>query len=94
MSSGLLKETLEGRDGGIVVDGVTESGEKNTVNVSAQSYYSTVASRITAVHVEDGDFVKLRQAVLSYTFPHSLFKIKKCLKGPNCLYQKKPCYLI
>lgn len=81
MSAGLLKETLEGREGGIVVDGVTESGDKNTQNVSAQSYYSTLASRITALHVEDGDFIKLRQVALTYTFPAQFIQKSKVFKG-------------
>lgn len=81
MSSGLAKETLVGREGGIVVDGVREDGSKNTVNVDAQTYYSTIASRITSLHVKDGDFIKLRQVALSYTLPATLIQKTKIFKG-------------
>ncbi len=81
MSAGLLKETLEGRENGFVVNGVTEDGNKNTQNVSAQTYWSTVASRITSQHVKDGDFIKLRQVALTYSLPASLLKSTRVLKG-------------
>jgi TonB-linked SusC/RagA family outer membrane protein len=81
MSAGLSKETLVGREGGIVVDGVTETGEKNTVNVDAESYYTSLAQRITALHVKDGDFIKLRQVALTYTFPASFVKRTRVFTG-------------
>jgi len=81
MSAGLLKETLVGREDGIVLDGVTEDGQKNTTNVSAQTYYTTIASRITALHVKSGDFVKLRQVALTYNFPAAFIQRTKVFKG-------------
>jgi TonB-linked SusC/RagA family outer membrane protein len=65
---GLDKMTLEGREGGIVADGVLENGTKNTKNVPAQTYYQELAKRIGALEVMDGSFVKLRQVTLGYTF--------------------------
>ena len=81
MSSGLAKETLVGRENGIVVDGVHEDGSKNTDNVDAQTYYQAISSRITALHVKDGDFIKLRQVALSYTLPVELVQKTKIFKG-------------
>lgn len=81
MSAGLTKETLNGREGGIVVDGVTEAGDKNTENVTSQSYYSALASRITALHVMSGDFIKLRQVALTYNFPAELIRKTKVFRG-------------
>ncbi|RYY20368.1 MAG: SusC/RagA family TonB-linked outer membrane protein, partial [Chitinophagaceae bacterium] len=65
---GLDKMTLEGRETGIVADGVLENGTKNTKNVPAQTYYQELARRIGALDVMDGSFVKLRQVTLGYTF--------------------------
>lgn len=64
---GLNKMTLDGRDGGVVADGVLEDGSKNTINVGAQTYYQNLARRISALNVLDGDFIKLRQVTLGYT---------------------------
>lgn len=65
---GLDKATLAGREGGIVVDGIIEStGEKNTINVDAQSYYQAYANKISKNSVLDADFIKLRQVTFGYT---------------------------
>ncbi|MBG9374899.1 SusC/RagA family TonB-linked outer membrane protein [Panacibacter sp. DH6] len=94
MSAGLLKETLVGREGGLVVDGVTESGEKNTTNVSAQSYYTALASRITALHVKDGDFVKLRQVALTYNFPAKTIQRTKVFKGAQLSFTARNLFIL
>ena len=65
---GLNKMTLDGREGGIVADGVTATGAVNTQNVSAQTYYQGLARNISTIEVLDGDFIKLRQVTLGYTF--------------------------
>ncbi|SFO99986.1 TonB-linked outer membrane protein, SusC/RagA family [Chitinophaga sp. YR627] len=65
---GLDKSTLEGREGGIVVDGIIEStGQKNTTRVDAQSYYQAYANKISKNSVLDADFIKLRQLTFGYT---------------------------
>ncbi|MEO3406046.1 SusC/RagA family TonB-linked outer membrane protein [Mucilaginibacter sp. CAU 1740] len=69
---GLNKATLVGRETGVVADGVTASGAKNTVNVPAYSYYGNLASNISALAVEDARFIKFRQATLGYTFGQQL----------------------
>jgi TonB-linked SusC/RagA family outer membrane protein len=81
LTYGLNKETLNGREGGLVADGVTEAGVKNAVNVSAQSYYQNLSSRITATHVKSGDFVKLRQVALSYNIPAAFVQKSRFIKG-------------
>lgn len=81
LSSGLAKETLVGREDGIVVDGVKEDGSKNTTNVDAQTYYQAISSRITALHVKSGDFIKLRQIALSYNLPNALVQKSKIFKS-------------
>lgn len=81
LTNGLSKETLQGREGGLVVDGITATGTKNTKNVSAEDYWQAVSSRITKVHVLDGDFIKLRQVALSYNVPAEMLQKTKVIKG-------------
>ncbi|WP_208644859.1 MULTISPECIES: SusC/RagA family TonB-linked outer membrane protein [Mucilaginibacter] len=68
MYRGLNKATLVGREGGVVGDGVTEDGQKNTKSVEAEVYYQALAQRVSALNVLDGSFIKLRQVTLGYTF--------------------------
>ncbi|MDR6943551.1 SusC/RagA family TonB-linked outer membrane protein [Mucilaginibacter pocheonensis] len=65
---GLNKLTLVGREGGVVGDGVTQSGTKNAVVVPAQTYYQSLAQNISALNVLDGSFIKLRQVTFGYSF--------------------------
>ena len=67
---GLNKLTLTGRDG--ITTGVTETGSTNTVTADAQGYYRSLAQQVTATHVLDGDFIKLRQLSLGYSIPESI----------------------
>ncbi|MBE9586814.1 SusC/RagA family TonB-linked outer membrane protein [Mucilaginibacter sp. JRF] len=66
---GLNQMTLEGREGGVTVDGVTASGAANTASPDAQTYYQELARRISSLNVLDGSFIKLRQVTLGYNIP-------------------------
>jgi TonB-linked SusC/RagA family outer membrane protein len=76
-TSGVLSETLEGREGGIVGDGIVNVGtdenpvyEENTTVVSASSYYNNVFDRGNeASALYDASYLKLRQVSLYYTLP-------------------------
>ena len=87
--TGVLASTLKGRenyfgpdpegsdeivcDPGLVIDGVTESGEPNTVKVCPDVYYKWLFdARIREPHVYDASYVKLREARLAYTLPQSI----------------------
>jgi len=74
-ATGLSNNTLNNRDGGLVVDGVTESGERNTVEVSSQQYWERVAgpNNTAEPFVYDASNVMLREAILSYKFPNKMF---------------------
>ncbi|HEY4107547.1 SusC/RagA family TonB-linked outer membrane protein [Puia sp.] len=63
---GLNKMTLAGREGGITT-GVDASGAQNTVSASAQDYYQRLAG-VSRNSVLSGDYIKLRQVTLGYTF--------------------------
>ncbi|BDD07621.1 SusC/RagA family TonB-linked outer membrane protein [Fulvitalea axinellae] len=69
-ASGVSKNSLYGREGGIVVDGVTESGEKNTSNVSSELYFGRL-SGIASEYIVDASNVRLREASLTYSLPKS-----------------------
>lgn len=63
---GLHKNTLTGRETGIVGQGVNESGQPNTVKLEAQDYYRYLTDNITEEFVYDASFIKLRQIAIGY----------------------------
>ena len=70
---GLHKMTLEGRVGGVVGDGVTETGAKNTKAAPVQSYWEVVRSQaLVEPVIYDGGYWKLRQITLGYDFSKHL----------------------
>ena len=78
---GLTKMTLNGREGGIVANGVDEvTGSKNTTSVSSQSYYQTVGLNISSESIFKSDFIKLRQIIFGYRLPEKMFS-KTPFKG-------------
>lgn len=56
---------------GIIVNGVTESGEKNTTITSAENYYHRLYN-IAEDNVYDASYVKLRELALTYNLPKAL----------------------
>jgi TonB-linked SusC/RagA family outer membrane protein len=95
---GIHKNTLEGREGGVVGKGVTLGGTPNKKVVPAMEYYMTLSDRITEEFVYDASFVKLREIAVGYTFPQSLIRkaglsaVTVSLIGRNLLllYSKVP----
>ncbi len=69
---GLNKATLEGRESGVLAEGVKEDGTVNDVLVPAYVYYPQLANNISTVSVLDGSFIKFRQLTLGYTFDQAL----------------------
>jgi outer membrane receptor protein involved in Fe transport len=66
---GLHKMTLEGRESGVVGDGVSVNGGKNTVVAPVQSYWEVVRSQaLVEPVIYDAGFWKLRQIALGYDF--------------------------
>ena len=72
--SGMLAETELGgnREGGLVLEGVTESGAVNTKNVDAQTWGESYFTGVQAQNVFDASYVKLRDLTLSYDLPKSI----------------------
>lgn len=78
--AGTLEETLIGREGGVVGNGVMSDGNggyvPNNVVVSAKEFNQrSYSNNVESSSVFDASYVKLRQIVLGYSFP------KKWLKG-------------
>ncbi|MBE9461081.1 SusC/RagA family TonB-linked outer membrane protein [Dyadobacter subterraneus] len=75
MSRGLLKETAENgvRETGVALKGVDQNGAEFSKTITAQDYYSGIATTITDQSIFKSDFVKLRQMTLGYSIPKSAF---------------------
>src|SRR5690606_32011898 len=67
---GLHKETLVGREDGVIGEGVNEEGQPNTVKVfPVQPYYEVVRSKgLVEPVVYNGGYWKLRQITVGYDF--------------------------
>ncbi|MDN5213306.1 SusC/RagA family TonB-linked outer membrane protein [Fulvivirgaceae bacterium BMA12] len=93
---GLHKITLDGREGGVVGDGVNEQGELNTVAAEVQRYWEVVRSQqLVEPIVYNGGFWKLRQITVGYNLTKLLperFPVKAArlsLVANNVLILKK-----
>ena len=76
---GLSKRTLEGREEGLTLTGVDESGNPYTNYIPStdiRSYYQNMKN-YSDHFIYDGSFVKLRQVVLSYNIPVEKLKLFK-----------------
>jgi hypothetical protein len=83
MYRGKTAETLPGRVGGMVADGIDEAtGAKNAVNVNTHDYYQSIALSISTPFVYKSDFIKLRQVIFSYNVPSKMMA-KSPFKGAS-----------
>lgn len=82
-STGLHKNTLDGREGGYVGKGVVNTGTEsnpvwtpNTKAVDAQLYWKRISSEqpITEEFVYDASFIKLRELSIGYRVPQSFIR--------------------
>lgn len=74
--TGILEETLEGRDGGYVFDGgrwadgaVKEDGSPNDIETTAQAFNGGTFFGNSESHIFDATYVKLRELRLGYSLP-------------------------
>jgi TonB-linked SusC/RagA family outer membrane protein len=101
--AGTLSESLIGREGGIVGDGVMSDGSggfvPNNVVVGAKSFnQATYSNSVESSAIFDASYVKLRAVTIGYTLPSRFFKnsivesLKFSLVGRNLamLYKKAP----
>jgi hypothetical protein len=78
---GKLKSTLPGRENGLTLKGVDETGAAyDTVITQAngilRSYYDNYKT-YSELFLHDGSFIKLRQVIISYNIPVSKLKMVK-----------------
>jgi len=79
-TSGQLMETLEGRETGIVAEGVVNTGTSenpvyvpNTTNVDARTYNNRFYERDNVEAAKyDASYTKLREVTLGYSFPKKI----------------------
>ncbi|WP_338876578.1 SusC/RagA family TonB-linked outer membrane protein [Spirosoma sp. SC4-14] len=74
---GKLKRTLDGRENGLTVTGVTAKGDAYTNTIAKENlrnYYDN-DKNYTDLFLHDGSFVKLRQVIFSYNIPVSTLKV-------------------
>ncbi|TYP98028.1 TonB-linked SusC/RagA family outer membrane protein [Tenacibaculum adriaticum] len=102
--TGVLKETLEGRETGIVGDGVmldptTNTYVPNNILVTAKDFNSSTYSQaIGEAGIYDASFIKWRELSLSYAFKSSLIEntgvdaisIGASIRNVAILYKKVP----
>jgi TonB-linked SusC/RagA family outer membrane protein len=81
-ADGHSKASLQGREGGIVLDGVTHNGGKNTTPIEAQKYFSLIGGRypIAEFYSYSGTNTRLRELVLTYSLPKTLLDKTKFIK--------------
>ncbi len=77
--SGILEETIVGRETGIVGQGVKQDSDgnfvANDVVVPAKTYYQTAfGNQVAESSVFDASYVKLRQLSLTYSIPLDMFR--------------------
>lgn len=73
---GKLKRTLDGRENGLTVSGVTSAGDaySRTIKKEDLRLYYDNDKNYTELFLHNGSFVKLRQVILSYTIPASVLR--------------------
>jgi hypothetical protein len=81
-ADGHSKESLRGRTGGIVLDGVMADGSKNTQAVESQKFFGLVGGRypIGEFYSYKGTNTRLRELVLSYNIPSDIIRKFKVIK--------------
>lgn len=96
--SGNSKNSLQYRETGIVVDGYTTAGVKNTTSITAERYWQSLGNRTPAkdFYAFSATNLRLREVVFGYKIPNQLVQktgfIKNArlsLVGRNLLFLKK-----
>jgi len=76
LREGLSKQSLVGREGGVVFDGVNADGTPNTTAVPAQQFYTQYRSTgIATPFVYDGSFIRFRSLSLGYDISRFVSKV-------------------
>ncbi len=75
LRSGHHKNSLPGREGGVIFDGVNPDGSPNTTAVEAETFYTDYSGkRITTESVYNASFVRWRTLAIGYDASHLVSK--------------------
>jgi TonB-linked SusC/RagA family outer membrane protein len=69
--AGVLQETVEGREDGLIIPGVNPDGTPNTTRVSAEAYNHSFYYARHEPSIFDATYTKLREVKLGYSVPSS-----------------------
>ncbi len=67
-AAGVTERSLEYREGGVVIDGVTSTGDANTKNITAQQYWGSYAG-IGENYIFDQTNIRMREVALNFDLP-------------------------
>jgi TonB-linked SusC/RagA family outer membrane protein len=93
---GLTKLTLEGRENGLPITGVTPSGAPvNMVIAPAdlRTYYDGLRN-ISSTFIYDASFVKLRQVIIGYQLPISKIKMLSKIQGASISFVARNLFIL
>ncbi|MEP7375142.1 MAG: SusC/RagA family TonB-linked outer membrane protein [Chitinophagaceae bacterium] len=81
-ADGHSKESLRGRDGGIILDGVMSDGSKNVQPIESQKFFGLIGGRypIAEFYSYSGTNTRLRELVLTYNISNSALRKIKVVK--------------
>src|SRR4030095_11798503 len=81
-ADGHSKESLRGRETGIILDGVWADGSKNNVDIDAQKYFGLIGGRypIAEFYSYSGTNTRLRELVFTYSLPGRVLSKQKFFK--------------
>jgi len=81
-ADGHSRESLRGREGGIVLDGVMEDGSKNSTAIESQKFFGLIGGRypIAEFYSYSGTNTRLRELVLTYTISDAVLSKTKFIR--------------
>jgi TonB-linked SusC/RagA family outer membrane protein len=98
LKAGTSKASLEGREEGIIIEGVKEDGTPNDIQITAQAYYMLIGGRIDVASGEsfnhDATNSRLREFSLGYSVPiksNLVSGLQLSLIGRNLFYIYNGC---
>jgi TonB-linked SusC/RagA family outer membrane protein len=82
-ADGHSKASLEGREGGLILDAYTEDGKPNTQSISAQTYWSAIGDRYPTggLYAYSATNIRLRELTFGYRLPKKLLERQNFLKN-------------
>lgn len=82
-ADGHSKNSLAGRENGLILDAYTTDGQPNDKSISAQTYWSIIGDRypVGELYTYSATNLRLREVVLGYNLPTGLLNGSKFVKG-------------